>query len=188
MEVRRVVHNPARRKAIFNDISQSPPLTHQIWQGLLLHLGRTNYALVTRGGSRPLTASPAPRSAPAPDPRAIPIKQADIFRPAVKKPSTFGLSLLDGPVRAMPPEQVLRAAQKAVQIEGKAAEQVKQLQGRALEKIEGTETGHKVLDEAQSRLSAVYEWAGEDWAGRSVERSLPDREIIQHVIDGSCTV
>ena len=182
MELLRVAHDPIRRQAIFIDISKTPSLIHEIWQELLLHLGRANYKLVTRGGSRPLIASSVPQTTAQPDPRAIPIKQADIFRPVAQKPLTFGLSLLDGPVRAKPPQPVIKATEKTL----RAVNEIKQVQGQVLERIESTPTGHTVLIEATGRLDIIYGWAAEEWARSSVERSLPDQDLVRHIIDSSC--
>lgn len=188
MELLRILHDPVRRKAIFSDISKTPPLTHELWQELLLYLGRANFIIVTRGGSRPLSTSSAPRAAPAPDPRAIPIKQGDIFRPVVKKPSSFGLSSLDGPVRtAVPSEPVLRINHKAQEVEIKAVGQAKQIQGEVTKRIEANPTGHQVLGEAEGWLDAIYGWMGIEWARRNVERALPDQGVIRLLIEGTCS-
>jgi hypothetical protein len=187
MELLRISHDPVRRETIFSDISKTP-LTHEIWTELLLHLGRVNHNLVTRGGSRPLTTSAVPQAVKPPDPRAIPIKQADIFRPVVKKPTTFGLSLLDGPVvRAVPPEPVMRATQATMQIEGKAVEKAKKLQSEVVGRIEATPTGHTALGEAAGWIDAVYGWVGGEWARRSVERSLPDPDVFRLIVDSTCS-
>ena len=187
MELIRVVQLPARRKAIFADITRppTPTLTHEIWQELLLHLGRVHYTLVTRGGSRSFSAPAASQAAVTPDPRSISVKQADIFRPVVKQKSSYGLSLLDGPIRAVPPQPVTQLVQATRQIESKAVAQAKQVQNEVVGRIEATPMGHTVLGEADGWTDAVYSWMGLEWAGRSIGQSLPDMDLARLVLDST---
>lgn len=187
MELARIVHDPVRRKAMFSDISKTTPLTHDIWQQLLLHLGRANYKSVTRGGSRPLASPTAQQTVKTPDPRAIPIRQAEIFRPVIKKASSYGLSLLDGPTQAVPPEPVLKLSQRAMHIEGVAIERAKQLQHQVVGRIEATPTGHTVLDETQGWIDASHAWAGMEWARRNVQRALPDPDATRLIVESGRT-
>lgn len=185
MELLRVSHLPNRRKAIFTDISKTPTLTAELWQELLVHLGRIHHNLVTRGGYRIASASSAARPSSAPDPRSIPVRSADIFRPATKPQSSLQLALknvLDGPVRA-PPQPVLKVQQlgRMAQVEaGKKAEEVqKQVMGR----IEATPVGATVLSEAKGWNKAMWSWVGEQWVTRTVQRSLPEVLLAKRIIE-----
>ncbi|WVQ80581.1 hypothetical protein IAT38_002686 [Cryptococcus sp. DSM 104549] len=183
MELLRVVHVPLRRKAIFDDIAKSSNLTLELWQELLLQLGRVNYTLITRG--TPGTAKAAPptlaASAVGPDPRAIPVRQADIFRPTLKnKSSSFGLKgVLDGPIRATPPSPVAKLGQASAL----AVKSLEGVQGEVVKRIEAAPAGRVLVGEAQVARKGVNEWGGKEWGRRSVRAVLGDVLIAQRVIE-----
>lgn len=193
MEMLRVAHEPARRKAIFADVSNyasSPVLTHVLWQELLLVLGRTNHRLSTRAG-RSSASGPAPAARPVQDARSITVKQGDIFRPVQKKKSSYGLSLLqnavDGPIRAAPPQPVLKIEEAAGKAQIKAIEGAKGVQQSIVARIEGIEGAGEVIGKAkgswQSWRDSTYAWEGGEWARRNVDLYIPNREIASWIID-----
>ncbi|WWD18367.1 hypothetical protein CI109_102817 [Kwoniella shandongensis] len=182
MELLRNVHIPLRRKALFDDISKSPTLTTELWQELLLQLGRVHSTLVSRGApsssstaSRPATARPS-----APDPRAIPVRQGDIFRPITKQRSTFGLkAVLDGPIRSAPPEPVVKVTQAGAL----AVKRVEAVQDQVMGRIEATPVGGAIVGEAKGLRKGVYDWAGKEWAKRNMRIALADMLIAQRIIE-----
>nr|XP_019012623.1 uncharacterized protein I206_02118 [Kwoniella pini CBS 10737]OCF51404.1 hypothetical protein I206_02118 [Kwoniella pini CBS 10737] len=180
MELLRISHIPAHRAAFFSDISKSPNLTTELWQELLLQLGRVNSKL----SAPPVTASsgttPPPAKPAVPDPRAIPIKQGDIFRPIAKKQSTYGLKeILDGPVGQAPPEPVAKVAQVGTLAIKKAEEVQTQVVGR----IEATQIGGTVLGEARGWRQGLYDWLGKEWAIRGLRGNAADWILAQRIIE-----
>jgi hypothetical protein len=192
MELLRVVNTPSRRKVIFaDDSSKSSTLINELWQALLLSLGRSFQILSARGAPR---RSPifAPASAPpkaatsGPDPRAIAIKQADIFRPVVKQKSTFSLALhnvLDGPIRPTPPAPVAKVGEAAMFVRQRAVKGAEEVQARVAGRIEANPVGNKMVTEARGFSERTFGWEGRTWAGRKVEEALPDAESVQWIID-----
>ncbi|ODN95784.1 hypothetical protein L198_04402 [Cryptococcus wingfieldii CBS 7118] len=181
MELLRVAHIPASRKALFDNISRSPIPVLALWQDLLLHFGTVHHTLITRGSiSRPLT--PAQPSTPS-SAHAIPIKQGDIFRPQPKaKSSSFNLkAAFDGPIRpSAPPPAVAENISKVGDL---AKKRIGEAQGMALGRIEATGVGASFVGEARVARRDVHEWAGREWARRSVRVVLGDAVIVQRVID-----
>jgi len=198
MELARVAHNPARRKAIFADMpshSSTEPLIVELWTELLLRLGRNYQLLSSRGGSR-LTAAMA--SAPAQsvqDSHAIPIKSGDILRPAVRQRSRFSAilqNLLDGPARMQPPVAVAvqRIELTAKELKPKTVEQVWSLGTGVVGRLEATPSGKAFVDEGRIAVESVEGWVqslytltGTEWAEQSVGRSRPDPEKMEWIID-----
>ena len=187
MELLRVVHSKERRKAIFSEVSTNSQtdLTTAIWQELLIHLGRVNQTLSTRGGTRVATR-PAPSSVPASRPsdaRAIPLQSGAIFRPAVKQQSglqTFFTGVMDGPIQATP-----QAVKKIQQIEHKGEEKAQAAAQGALEWVERKPISGPVLKQSTSWLDEnVWSVAGKEWARRSIALSLGDIILAQRIIEG----
>jgi nucleoporin NDC1 len=187
MELLRVAHIPARRQAIFTDISKTPTLTTELWQELLIQLGHIRHTTVTRGGSLVASAAPTSSSARrAPDARTIPVRSADIFRPASKPPSTLQTALktvLDGPIRA-PPQPVLKVQQLGRMAQEEAGKKVEEVQQQVLGRIEAIPVGATVLSEAKGWNQALWSWVGREWARRSIQRSLPEIVLAQRIIEG----
>lgn len=193
MELLRVSHDKSRRAGIFiADADKSgKQLVYvlELWQALLLNFGRSYQTLSTRGGSRPLTtARPAPPSAP--DPRAIKVQQADVFRPINKPKSAIEAALqstLDGPVRPTPPA-VVNAEKVVLNVESKALKQVEGVAQQALKRIEGVPVGEAVLAETKGLVQGVYQWYGRDWAKRSVGTSVPDPSVTNWTMESEFLV
>ncbi|WVQ96832.1 hypothetical protein IAU59_003939 [Kwoniella sp. CBS 9459] len=165
MELLRVSHIPAKRKIIFEDISKSP-LVLELWQALLLQLGQV-YSNLSGAPSSSAAAS-APLKSSAPDPRAIPIKQGDIFRPISKQKSGYNLSsVLDGPIRSVPPEPVAKVSE----LGAVAVKRAEEVQGQVLGKIQATPVGGAVLSEAKGYRASVEGWMGKEWARRGLRTS-----------------
>ncbi|KAK8858480.1 hypothetical protein IAR55_002707 [Kwoniella newhampshirensis] len=180
MELLRNVHVPLRRKALFDDISKSPTLTTELWQELLLQLGRVHSTLVSRGAPSSTAARPAASRPSAPDPRAIPIRQGEIFRPLTKQRSTFGLkAVLDGPIRTAPPESVVKASQ----VGAMAVKRVEEVQGQVMGRIEATPVGGAIVSEAAGLKKSAHDWAGKEWAKRNIQLALGDMLIAQRIIE-----
>ncbi|ORY31431.1 nucleoporin protein Ndc1-Nup [Naematelia encephala] len=183
-ELLRVSNLPNRRQALFADIPRNPSSTSQslicdLFENLLILLGRSHQTLVTRGGALSSSSSPAPTSRPAPDVHTAQIRSADIFRP-VAKPKSILQNLLDGPIRSGPPPIPVQ----------KAEIQVKQITGKAVERVEGVKKdvigrieGYPVVVKANGWLGAVYAWSGEEWARRNVVSAIPDVDQIRLIVD-----
>jgi hypothetical protein len=187
MELLRVANTPARRKAIFSDMSRSPPLINSLWQEMLLSLGRSYQTLSSRGiasASRPPSAiKPA---STGPDPRSIAIKQADIFRPVVKQKSTLSLALqnvLDGPIRPTPPTPVTKVGEAAMIVRQRAVKSAEDVQAQVVGRIEATPLGNKVVSEAKGWSARTHAWVGRTWATRRFDGVLPDVESALWIID-----
>nr|XP_019045790.1 hypothetical protein I302_06181 [Kwoniella bestiolae CBS 10118]OCF24720.1 hypothetical protein I302_06181 [Kwoniella bestiolae CBS 10118] len=178
MELLRISHIPSHRKVFFSDISKSPNLTTELWQELLLQLGSINSKL-SSSPSTPTAASSAPPKPSAPDPRAIPIKQGDIFRPIAKKQSTYGLKeILDGPIRSAPP-----APEPVVKVGNLAIAQVEKVQSQVVHRIEATPIGTTALGEVRSYRQGAYDWMGREWAGRNLGLSAGEWILAQRIIE-----
>lgn len=186
MELLRIANIPERRKALFNDIplNTQTDLTTSIWQELLIHLGRINQTLSTRGGTR-TSARPVPApsaSRGGPDARAIPLQSGAIFRPAIKQKSALEsmfTNVLDGPIQPTP-----QVVNKVKQIEGKVEEKGQIAGQKALEWIERKPVSGPVLKNSTSWLdSNIWSQIGRVWAERNIEVSLGDMEIAQKIID-----
>ncbi|ODN74534.1 hypothetical protein L202_06907 [Cryptococcus amylolentus CBS 6039] len=181
MELLRVAHIPASRKALFDNISRSPVPVLALWEDLLLHFGTVHHTLITRGStSRPLTPAQPSTSSSA---QAIPIKQGDIFRPQPQaKSSSFNIkAAFDGPIRpSAPPPAVAKEISKVGDL---AKKRIGEAQGMALGRIEATGVGASFVGEARVARRDVHEWAGREWARRSVRVVLGDAVIVQRVID-----
>ncbi|OCF30604.1 hypothetical protein I316_07732 [Kwoniella heveanensis BCC8398] len=180
MELLRISHIPAKRKIIFDDISKSP-LALELWQALLLQLGQVHSNL---SGSSSTSSTPSAPSRPsAPDPRAIPVKQGDIFRPVTKQKSGYSLSsVLDGPIRSVPPEPVA----KVTELGAVAVKRAEEVQGQVIGKIQATPVGGAVLSEAKGYRASIEGWMGEEWARRGLRVSNAGVEewlIAQRIID-----
>lgn len=182
-----MVHNKERRKAIFSETATNSQtdLTTAIWQELLIHLGRVNQALSTRGGTR-VTSRPTPTSVPAARPsdaRAIPLQSGAIFRPAVKQSSglqTFFTGVMDGPIQATP-----QALKKIQQVESKGEEKAQAAAQGALEWVERKPISGPVLKQSTSWLDEnVWSVAGQEWARRCIGLSLSDMILAQRIIEG----
>jgi hypothetical protein len=176
---------PERRRALFSDISHTPQ-THLLIQELLLHLGQLYQALLTRGGTRSLTASAPTRSQP--DAHTITAKQGDIFRQPVKRKSTYGLNLLDGPITEVPPVPLIKAQELGKKVEVKALEGVQKVGEKVVLQIEGVNGGKAVLGSAKGIVGSIYAWKGREWGRSSVERSIPGLERIKWILDSECCV
>lgn len=186
MELIRIVHSPERRKVIFSDVATNaqPDLTTALWQELLVHLGRVNQTLVTRGGTRVATR-PAPSSVPASRPsdaRAIPLQSGAIFRPSIKNQSglqTFFTSVLDGPIQATP-----QTIKKVQQIEGKGEEKAKEVARGALEWAERKSIAGPVLKQSSTYMEEHF-WnqVGREWTRRHVALSLGDFALARRIIE-----
>jgi hypothetical protein len=174
---------PERRKALFSTIS-SPPQTHLLIQELLLNLGQSYQTLLTRGGTRSLTSSTPVRSQP--DSHTITAKQADIFRQPVKRKSTYGLQLLDGPITETPPVPIVKAQEIGKKVEVKALEGVQKVGEKVVLQIEGVNGGKAVLVGAKGVIGSMYGWKGREWGRSSVQRSLPGLERIKWILDSAC--
>lgn len=189
MELLRVAHDYSRRSHIFDEPSALPSartvLVHEIWQELLIQFGKSYKTLTTRGGTLRAPIASAPVKPSAPDPRAIQVKQADVFRPVTKQQSAIGSVLqnvLDGPVRPTPPS-VLNAEQKVVAVESKALKQVEGVAREAVKRLEGYEQGRVVVNDTKGIVERVYLWSGKEWARRNVQTSIPDQMIVIWLID-----
>ncbi|KAK4686253.1 nucleoporin NDC1, partial [Tremellales sp. Uapishka_1] len=178
MELLRVSQNPTRRKAIFTDMSTSPSLTHQLWEELLLALGRSYTTLVTRGGGSSTAAVQQAATPRQPDPRSLPVKQADIFKPNLKHKSTIS-SFLDGPVRAMPPAPVIKAVRAVELAEQNALKQIDTTRSKVLGKIDSVPAGHAALRWKDLVLGSMSAYGAE----RYVDTSLPDLVLVQRIIE-----
>ncbi|WWC88802.1 uncharacterized protein L201_003715 [Kwoniella dendrophila CBS 6074] len=178
MELLRISNIPAQRKVFFSDIANTPNLTTELWQALLLQLGQINAQLVSIPPSANSTAAPARPSAP--DPRSIAVKQGDIFRPIAKKQSTYGLKgVLDGPIRSVPPEPVAKVAQ----VGNLALQKAEQVQGQVVGKIEATPIGESVLGEARGYKQSIHDWMGKEWAIRGLNANASDWLLGQRIIE-----
>lgn len=184
MELLRIAHLPERRKALFSDIplNSQTDLPTAIWQELLIHLGRINQALSTRGGTRTSTRPPAAPPASRSDARAIPLQSGAIFRPAVKQKSAIEsmfTSVLDGPIQPTP-----QIVNKVKEIEGKVEKESQIAGQKALEWIERKPVSGPVLKNSTTWLdSNVWSQIGRVWAKRNIELSLGDMVIAQRIID-----
>lgn len=169
---------------IFDDISRTPVLTHEIWQELLLQLGRQYQHLSTRGGYL-ISSRPAPVQPSGPDPSAIQVKQADVFRPTTKPKSGLQStiqSVLDGPIEPTPP-QVINAERTVLQVGAKPLKQIEGLLGQGLGKVESTRTGGVIVQTSLGMREEVHQWIGKEWTRRNIRISLPDPEILRWIID-----
>jgi hypothetical protein len=191
MELLRIVHVQEKRKIIFADTatnSQSD-LTTAIWQELLIHLGRINQSITTRGGTRSLSR-PVPSTArqPTSDTRAIPLQSGAIFRPAIKQVSgiqSMFKNVLDGPIQPVPPQ----IATKAKQIEGIVEKQTEKAAQGALEWVERKPVSGPVLKNSASWLdSRVWSQIGREWARRNVALCLGDMVLAQRIIESELSV
>ena len=188
MELLRISHDPARRKTIFADISKQPVLTHELWQSLLLHLGAAHQALSTRGGLGPRPAAPAAPSRPIQDSHTIALKSGDIFRPVVQKRSPFSSvvqHVLDGPPQQNPAiaQAVVRTEEAVRKAETVALGQIKGRTEQVIGRIEGTEVGQQVFNEARGWLDGMNDWSGREWAVRQVDGAVPDPTKIRWIVD-----
>lgn len=191
MELLRVVHSKERRKAIFNEVATNSQadLTTALWQELLIHLGRVNQTVSTRGGSR-VAVRPTPSSAPVSRPsdaRAIPLQSGAIFRPAMKTQSglqKFFTGVMDGPIQATP-----QAVKKIQQIEQKGEEKAQAAAQGALEWVERKPISGPALKQSTSWLDEnVWSVAGKEWARRSIALSLGDMIVAQRIIEGKLSL
>jgi hypothetical protein len=188
MELLRIVHVQEKRKIIFADTTTNsqPDLTTAIWQELLIHLGRINRSITTRGGTRSLSR-PVPSAArqPTSDTRAIPLQSGAIFRPAIKQGSGIQSMLknvLDGPIQPVPPQ----IANKAKQIEGIVEKQTEKAAQGALEWVERKPVSGPVLKNSASWLdSRVWSQLGREWARRNVVLCLGDMVLAQRIIEST---
>lgn len=194
MELLRIVHVQEKRKIIFADTATNsqPDLTTAIWQELLVHLGRINQSITTRGGTRSLSR-PVPSAArqPTSDTRAIPLQSGAIFRPAIKQGSgiqSMFKNVLDGPIQPVPPQ----IANKAKQIEGIVEKQTEKAAQGALESLEWVErkpVSGPVLKNSASWLdSRVWSQIGREWARRNVVLCLGDMVLAQRIIESELSV
>lgn len=184
MELMRVARIPARRQAIFGDLSTQPVFVHQLFEALLLQVGKRYTTISTRGGLRPAVKAAAPVKPSGPDPRALQVKQADIFRPTVKANSAIGSTLqnvLDGPVIA-PPAWAAKVDPSVVA--PKVLGQVEGVASGAVKMIEGKPYGDRVLVEGRGFLKSLYAWTGREWARNNVAICLPDPMTISWIVDG----
>jgi len=191
MELLRIVHIQDKRKVIFADTATNsqPDLTTAIWQELLIHLGRINQSIITRGGtrslSRPITSATRP---PSSDTRAIPLQSGAIFRPAIKQGSgiqSMFKNVLDGPIQPVPPQ----IANKAKQIEGIVEKQTEKAAQGALEWVERKPVSGPVLKNSASWLdSRVWSQLGREWARRNVVLCLGDMVLAQRIIESESAV
>lgn len=172
---------------IFNDVATNsqPDLVTSLWQELLIHLGRVNHTLSTRGGTR-VAARTAPSAAPVSRPsdaRAIPLQSGAIFRPAIKQQSglqSFLTSALDGPIQATP-----NAVKKVQLIEAKAEQKAQGAAQGALEWVERKPISEPVLRQSTSWLDEnVWSLVGKEWARRSIGFSLSEMIVAQRIIEG----
>jgi hypothetical protein len=189
MELLRVSYDPTRRSKIFNEPAASPNartvLVLEIWQELLLHFGAAYKTLATRNGAVVTRGAPLPARPSGPDPRAIQVKQADVFRPVVKQKSTIGLALqnvLDGPVKPTPPA-VINAEQAVIAAESKALKQVEGVAKEAVKRLEGYERGKVVVKETQGIIESIFTWSGQQWARKSVRTSVPEPMVVEWILD-----
>jgi len=196
MELLRVCRIPERRKALFEDVSSTPNTTTELWQSLTSLLEKADATIINRGGTRLPAAAPARPSPPsAPDPRTIPIKQGDIFRPVVKKKSTIESivqNVLEGPGKpplqtVVPvPTKLLQVGEKAKQLEVKAIEgaqkQIQDTQKLVHEKIEGVKGSQEVINE----ITGAWERIHQSFSGVFIEKylgSIPQKQQIQWIVD-----
>ena len=186
MELLRVSHTPARRQAIFSDISQKGSMTSELFQQLLLHLGRQYAQLATRGLPAS-TVSAAPPIKSVADSHSIAVKSGDVFKPIVRSKSGLSVALktvLDGPIRPAPPAPVLKAQVLSKEMSTKAVARIEGSSKEVLGRIEATPTGHAVVGEAKRFGEAVYTWGGKEWARRRVDAALPEPVVLQRLIEG----
>ncbi|WWC95968.1 hypothetical protein V866_002835 [Kwoniella sp. B9012] len=177
MELLRISHIPSHRKIFFSDTSKSPNLIVELWQELLLQLGSVNSKLSSSSTSVPRSSVPSKPSVP--DPRAIPIKQGDIFRPIAKKRSTYGLKeILDGPIRSTPP-----APEPIAKVGNLAIQKVEQVQSQVVHRIEATPIGTTALGEVRSYRQGAYDWMGKEWARRNIRLCAGDWILAQRIIE-----
>jgi hypothetical protein len=189
MELLRVVNIPARRKALLNDMSSTPTLVHAMWQELLGTLSTATNTLATRGGRLASTPPAQPnRAAPSgPDPNAIPVRQADIFRPAVKSTSAFQSLLqgvLEGPVKTEAPLPLIKAGEAVKQIEAKALEQGTEVGQKVVRWFDSIPIGGMVIGQTLDIWAAIRGGLMRYGASRYVDASLPDVQQAIWVIDG----
>lgn len=188
MELLRIVHIRDKRKLLFADTATNsqPDLTTAIWQELLVHLGRVNQTITTRGGTR-TAMRPASTSArlPASDTRAIPLQSGAIFRPAVKQRSglqSMFTNVLDGPIQPTP-----QIVNKAKQIESDLEKRTEKAAQGALEWVERKPVSGPVLKKSTTWLdSQVWSQLGREWARRNVVLSLGDMVLAQRIIESEC--
>lgn len=188
MELMRVARIPTRRQAIFGDLSTHPVFVHQLFEALLLQLGKRYTTISTRGGLRTAAKAAAPVKPSGPDPRALQVKQADIFRPTVKANSAIGSTLqnvLDGPVIA-PPSWAAKVDPSVVG--PKALAQVEGAASGAVKMIEGKPYGDRVVVEGRGLLKSLYAWTGREWARTNVATCLPDPMTIAWIVDGESAI
>ena len=186
MELLRIVHIQEKRRILFSDIptNSQTNLTTAIWQELLVHLGRVNQQITTRGGtrsaSRPVAA--ATRSTTS-DTRAIPLQSGAIFRPAIKQTSgiqSMFKTVLDGPIQPVPPQIV----NKAKQIEDIVEKRTEKAAQGALEWVERKPVSGPVLKKSTTWLdSRVWSQIGREWARRNVVMCLGDMVLAQRIIE-----
>lgn len=186
MELLRIVHIQDKRRTLFSDTptNSQPDLTTAVWQELLIHLGRINQQITTRGGtrsaSRPIASSTRPVRS---DTRAIPLQSGAIFRPAIKQGSglqSVFKNVLDGPIQPIPP-QIVNKAQQIEDIVEKRTE--KAAQG-ALEWVERKPVSGPVLKNSTTWLdSRVWSQLGREWARRNVALCLGDMVLAKRIIE-----
>jgi len=191
MELLRIVHVPEKRKNIFADTATNsqPDLTTAIWRELLIHLGRINQSITTRGGtrsrSRPVASAARPTTS---DTRAIPLQSGAIFRPAIKQGSgiqSMFKNVLDGPIQPVPPQ----IANKAKQIEGIVEKQTEKAAQGALEWVERKPVSGPVLKNSATWLdNRVWSQLGREWARRNIVLCLGDMVLAQRIIESKSTV
>jgi hypothetical protein len=191
LELLRIAHSPEKRKIVFADTATNSQLdlTTAIWQELLIHLGRINQTLTTRGGTRTSSrpaASSAPRSAPS-DTRAIPLQSGAIFKPAIKQKSglqTIFTSALDGPIQPTP-----QIVNRAKQIEGVVEKKTEKAAQEALEWVERKPVSGPVLKKSTTWLdSNVWSQLGREWARRNIVLCLGDMVLAQRIIESESNV
>lgn len=188
MELLRIAHNESRRKAIFSDVATSPFLVLEIWQELLLIVGRAHYALATRhmvdgSGERAVRTTAQPSQ---PDPRQIALKQGDIFRPAQKPKSAVTSVLqtvLDGPASASPPAAVLQAMRSAADLKAKAIKEADGVQAQVMGRIEAMPVGSRVASQAKGMSQGISGLVGRSWAQRKVRLVVPNLTPAKRAVD-----
>ncbi|KAL7423217.1 hypothetical protein Q5752_002517 [Cryptotrichosporon argae] len=182
-EVQRVAHLPARRKALFADLSRSPPPLRELWHALLLDLARAHAALA------PPRAAAAPRPATPPaDRHSIALKQADIFRPVSRQKSMLALAVqgvLDRPGTAS-----VTVATPALPGQARAIAGAKKIETAVAKSIEGPVAHAKAAPVVKRSLGlyhtaagAATAWTAQTWARRSVRTRVPEPDRLARLVD-----